>query len=245
MPSRSTVMAEAFLPSVLGKSIFLTNPVMFQTKAEACKALRLAGLDRVVHLTVSCDRFPLRVRNAPPQCGLCTSCVLPRQALFAAGLEERDPNSLNRCDVSSNGADMDSRLLFGLGVMREQVYKIAHCPKSADPWYSLATSYPELYRTHVELSEHQGMTADATRRRIVALCQKYVQELAVARKFHRNRWSRASHTQCRSHPPRLRTPTTKLWSCHQQGMTLASFAIPASYIPYPSFTVERRKCRAR
>ena len=73
-------------------------------------------------------------------------------------------------------ANTESKRFFGLEVMREQVYKLARCLDSDDPWHSLTVSFPELLRTHSELVVRDNLDADDTRARFVNLFQTYVQE---------------------------------------------------------------------
>ena len=172
----SLVMAEKLFGLVLGRPIHIKNPFLFHTKAEMCKALEPAGLAPTVQQTVSCDSFPLRLQGKPSQCGHCTSCVLRRQALFAAGYEEYDPGQLYLCDVLANGPKIERKRLFGLEVMRGQVFKLNRCLDSDDPWQSLTESFPALLRTHAVLVKRENLNADDTRDRLVQLYRTYVQE---------------------------------------------------------------------
>ena len=60
--------------------------------------------------------------------------------------------------------------------MREQVFKLARCLDSDDPWNSLTASFPELLRTHTELVERYNLDAEDTRVCFVQLFRTYVQE---------------------------------------------------------------------
>ncbi len=173
---RSLMMAEKLFELVLEQPVRIRNPFLFHTKAEMCKALKPAGLASAVQLTVSCDSFPLRLHGKPSQCGYCTSCVLRRQSLLAAGYEGYAPGDTYLYDVLTSKANTESKRFFGLEVMREQVYKLARCLDSDDPWHSLTVSFPELLRTHSELVVRDNLDADDTRARFVNLFQTYVQE---------------------------------------------------------------------
>ena len=173
---RSLMMAEKLFELLLEQPFRIRNPFLFHTKAEMCKALKPAGLASAVQHTVSCDSFPLRLHGKPSQCGYCTSCVLRRQSLLAAGCEGYAPGDTYLYDVLSSKANTESKRFLGLEVMREQVYKLALCLDSDDPWHSLTVSFPELLRTHSELVERDNQDADDTRARFVNLFQTYVQE---------------------------------------------------------------------
>ena len=173
---RSLLMAERLFELVLDQSFRIRNPFLFHTKAEMCKALKPAGLAAAVQHTVSCDSFPLRLHGKPSQCGYCTSCVLRRQSLLAAGYEGYSPGDTYLEDVLTSKANTESKRLFGLEVMQGQVYKLAHCLDSDDPWHSLTTSFPELLRTYNELVMRDDLDADITRARFVNLFRTYVRE---------------------------------------------------------------------
>lgn len=80
---------------VLEKSLPVVNAFEFTTKAEMCHVLKKTGLDTLIRTTISCDSFPLRISGSPAQCGICTSCLLRRCSLHAAGLDSADPGGLS------------------------------------------------------------------------------------------------------------------------------------------------------
>ena len=173
---RSLMMAECLFELVLEQPFRIRNPFLFHTKAEMCKSLKRAGLADTVQHTVSCDSFPLRLPGKPSQCGYCTSCLLRRQALFVAGHEEQDPGHMYLHDVLTRREEVDPKKLFEIEIMKEQVYKLARCLDTDEPWNSLTISFPELFRTHAELVERYNLNADETRARFVQLYRTYVQE---------------------------------------------------------------------
>jgi len=172
---RSLMMAEELFGLALDQPLNIKNPFLFQTKAELCKALSPTELAVAVQDTVSCDSFPLRVLGKP-QCGFCTSCILRRQSLYASGYKNYDRHTGYLCDVLANRTSVDPKRLFGLEVMRKQVYKLSRCLDSDDPWRSLTVAFPELLRTHAELVERYNLDAGETRARFVQLYRTYVQE---------------------------------------------------------------------
>ncbi len=172
---RSLMMAEGLFELALEQSIHIRNPFLFHTKAEMCKALRPAGLADAVQDTVSCDGFPQRIRNRP-QCGYCTSCVLRRQSLHAAGLGEYDSGEKYRHDVLSGRAMGRHKQLYGLAVMRGQAHELARCLDSEVPWQSLVSSFPELARTHAQLVARADLGADDARAGLIRLYRTYAQE---------------------------------------------------------------------
>lgn len=172
----SLMTAENLFGSVLERPINIKNPFLFHTKAELCKSLKHAGLADAVQHTVSCDSFPLRIPGKPSQCGFCTSCVLRRQSLLTAGFQECDSRHTYLCDVMSNGASIAPERLYGIEVMRGQVYKLSRCLDSNDPWQSLIESFPDLLKTHAELVKRKNLNAEETCARFVQLYRTYVRE---------------------------------------------------------------------
>ena len=171
---RSLMMFECLVEQVLGQPIRVRNPFLFRTKAEMCRGLLAGGLADTVKDTVSCDSFPLRVKGTP-QCGSCTSCVLRRQALCASGLARYDPSDAYRDDLSDSSALSHERL-FGLEVMRGQVYRLEQCLAAEDPWRALVAEFPELARTQADVAKHEGLEPGCVREQIVTLYRTYVSE---------------------------------------------------------------------
>ena len=171
---RSLRMSEGLVEQALDQPVHIRNPFLFRTKAEMCRGLPAAGLVDTVRDTVSCDSFPLRVKDTP-QCGSCTSCVLRRQALSSSGLTCYDSSEVYRDDLSDPSTQSQDRL-FGLEVMRGQVYRLDQCLSAENPWLAFTTEYPELGRTQAEVAEHEGLEPGWVRDQLVRLYQSYVCE---------------------------------------------------------------------
>jgi 7-cyano-7-deazaguanine synthase in queuosine biosynthesis len=71
---------------LLGEKFRVKNPFLFWTKAEMCKTLAEDGRNDLPPLTMSCDSPH---RQQPIQCGYCSSCILRKQALAAATIEDK------------------------------------------------------------------------------------------------------------------------------------------------------------
>ena len=171
---RSLMMFEELVEQALDQPVRVRNPFLFHTKAEMCRGLLAVGLAGTVKDTVSCDSFPLRVEGTA-QCGSCTSCVLRRQALSASGLGDYDPSEAYRDDLRDPSA-LSQQKLFGLEVMRGQVYRLGQCLAAADPWRALTAEFPELARTAAEVAEHEGLEQGWVRDRLVRLYRTYACE---------------------------------------------------------------------
>ncbi|MCY4654388.1 MAG: 7-cyano-7-deazaguanine synthase [Dehalococcoidia bacterium] len=172
---RSLIMAERLFELALEKEIRIFNPYLFDTKAEMYRSLVISGLVEVVRETVSCDNYPVRVQDKT-QCGHCTSCVLRRQPIRCGGLMGYDAPEDYLYDVLDNATDIDRDKLHGLEVMRGQVYELERCLSHDDPWLALASSFPELERTCLELAGHRKDDANRIRDRILGLYRTYVRE---------------------------------------------------------------------
>ena len=171
----SLIMAERLFGLALEENITIRNPFLFETKAELCGSLEVSGVADTVRETVSCDSYPLRVKGMA-QCGICTSCILRRQALQCAGLTEYDPSQDYFNDVLDNAANIDKAKLHGFEVMREQVYDLERCLSSDAPWLALALSFPELERTCLELAGHNNEDVVQIRDKLINLYRTYVHE---------------------------------------------------------------------
>jgi len=110
-------------------------PHVTETKAELLKRIP----DRLragIRLSVSCDSFPLRIKESK-QCGYCGSCVLRQQAIRVAGLGEFD-----RIDYLSSPF-RESRRLRYLALMAFQAKQLAEwitsdVEEAAEAWPELA-----------------------------------------------------------------------------------------------------------
>jgi hypothetical protein len=72
----------------VGAPVRIELPHIYETKAELLARMP-ANLRPGIAATISCDGYPQRVWTQK-QCGYCASCLLRKQALMSAGLEEFD-----------------------------------------------------------------------------------------------------------------------------------------------------------
>ena len=84
------LMVGDMVSELLGEKFQIQNPFLFWTKAQMCRALAEDGRSDLASLTMSCDSKH-RKSEQPTQCGYCSSCVLRRQALAAANIEDKTP----------------------------------------------------------------------------------------------------------------------------------------------------------
>lgn len=181
-----------FLTAVLGSQFRVELPFLDRTKGEICCHLRNLGVEHLVAKTTSCDRF---LRRAQHQCGVCTSCILRRQSLHAAGLESFDPGSTYFHDIYADVADALERKLFGFRMMVAQVDKLRTAVKSSSPWESLLLEFPQLFEVARQVERDRCFSGSAAEM-LVGLYSRYCAE-----------WD--------AFPPR--PPRHRLYTLHEHG----------------------------
>lgn len=94
-PSFTARLAD-LLKLILGCHFSHDHPHLWKTKGESLNELKHLGLADRWWLTTSCARDARHValNNRRVQCGVCTSCLLRRQSLFAADLDEKQERYL-------------------------------------------------------------------------------------------------------------------------------------------------------
>jgi hypothetical protein len=168
-----------FLELVLGKSLPILNPFEFSTKTEMCRVLKKLGLGALIKMTVSCDSFPLRIPDSPAQCGVCTSCLLRRCSLHAAGLDGVDSSTDYRFDVKKSFARINKRELYPLMAMLDQVDRIRVCLTQDSSWAMLTESFPELFEIQHGLCAHRHMAMNDVAQSYLRMYRAYVEEWGV------------------------------------------------------------------
>jgi 7-cyano-7-deazaguanine synthase in queuosine biosynthesis len=156
MHPKTLRMAQDLAAAVSGRPFRIDAPELALTKAQLIQ-LAPAAADAALARTVSCDTgFAARVPGHAP-CGTCTSCLLRRQALYAAGKP-----GLDTCAAYRTPAPADS---YEFHAMQWQVARLRACLDCPDPWHGLVLEYPELLDT-----------APLTPTELIGLYRSYVQE---------------------------------------------------------------------
>ena len=85
-----TASLSRFLETIFGRYINHEHPQLWKTKGETLRELKHSGLDyEDWSKTRSCPRGrKVVMNNKRVQCGVCASCLLRRQSLLGAGLDE-------------------------------------------------------------------------------------------------------------------------------------------------------------
>jgi len=97
-PIFTSALTEVLKP-ILGCKVVFAHPQLWKTKGETLKQLVDCGLQEGWQQTLSCATQVRHQKNkgARLQCGVCPNCLLRRQSLLAAGLEDKDSNYDYRC----------------------------------------------------------------------------------------------------------------------------------------------------
>lgn len=172
-PAAVAAMAD-FVKLVTWRALQFRLPFLFQTKGQLCARLADTGLGFLGTMAMSCDGFPQRVPGHP-HCGVCTSCLLRRQALWAAGMQEVDAESHYRHDVLVDLARIPDRKLHKWKAMLHQVACIRRALRQDRPWQALSRAYPRL----LEVSAGEvatTMAGSSATERLVALYRDYCDE---------------------------------------------------------------------
>lgn len=130
------------LSLVADKPFSIQNHCIYKTKAEMLQHSAISRVGEAIPLTFSCDGFPVRAK-ARAQCGFCTSCLLRRFSLEAAGLADLDSDGYLQ-DWKSQSFAPSRHHLRGLRAMDWQVLKLANCFAERNPWHALISEFPDL-----------------------------------------------------------------------------------------------------
>lgn len=169
----SLLRMSQFISKLVGQDFQIHNPFLFHTKGQMCSRTEVQRLGKHVELTFSCDGFPIRTKGKP-QCGICTSCLLRRMSLEAAGLSKFDAPSTYLHGWESQAAPKSN--WRPLQAMDWQAQKIAKCLESASPWQKLACEFPGLLEISSEICVSQNVEAEQIRSNLLKLYSQYVSE---------------------------------------------------------------------
>ncbi|HEX8276776.1 MAG TPA: hypothetical protein VF615_29320 [Longimicrobiaceae bacterium] len=164
----------AFVSRATGAEFKFLLPFLFTTKGQLCRSIAELQLGPLVDLSVSCDGFPQRIEGQP-QCGLCTSCLLRRQAIYAAGLMSFDNPAHYREDIFSSLNHLPAAKLYPFRAMLYQVARLREAIASPDPWASLCTMYPQLMEISLELRDNMPASG-SVEDQLIAMYKRYCDE---------------------------------------------------------------------
>jgi hypothetical protein len=156
---------------LLGEQFRVQNPFLFWTKAEMCKALAQDGRHDLPPLTMSCDS-PHRQR--PIQCGYCSSCLLRRQALAAADIEDR-----TRYVVLHGDRPVKEPSLYFLNMLVQVRTLRCQLSVSDEPslqWEALTRKFIELDDIVDRCAAAESLLPADMQGRLIRLYQTYISE---------------------------------------------------------------------
>lgn len=164
MHPRTLALFEALLVSVLDRRVRVVAPFFLLTKGELCR-LAGAALPGIAQLTMSCDEGEGHKPAAMEHCGLCTSCLFRRIALFSAG--EPDPTTYR--DV----------LMRRHGPYEQRVFESHSAELLACETFSDLVAIDPNARFAAQLPLEETVTLMEAETRVSALYARYASEIAT------------------------------------------------------------------
>jgi 7-cyano-7-deazaguanine synthase in queuosine biosynthesis len=156
MHPRTLSLTEKLAAAISSRPFRIDAPALTATKAQVIGTAPMAA-DPALAFTVSCDTgFSARVHHHAP-CGVCTSCLLRRQALHAAGRADLDAAASYRTSSPAQSTALQAMLW--------QVARLRTCLAQPHPWLGLVSEFPEILDT-----------APLTPTEVISLYRSYVQE---------------------------------------------------------------------
>jgi 7-cyano-7-deazaguanine synthase in queuosine biosynthesis len=171
---------------LINKPFEFVNPHLYETKGQMCRHAAVQRLADYLKGSFSCDGFPVQ-EHGKPQCGSCTSCLLRRVSLEAAGLASFDPGDQYVCDLSSSITKPAGKQLRALRAMEWQFYKISQRLESPAPWQGLSADFSDLHTLAAALGPRTPGGQAEVCRRLSKLYSNYVSDW--------NEFSARSHLQ--------------------------------------------------
>jgi hypothetical protein len=167
----------------LGVNFTIHNPFLFHTKGQMCQVLKSMDVVDIALQTQSCDRVN---KYQTVQCGRCSSCLLRREALLAAKINDE---TLYRTELESGLALDKLRLASSLPQMSFQVCQLQERLTSPNAWSLLAHQHPTLLADFVnQVSDFDYPKQNQLIENLLSLYKAYVAEWAfdnVAQAFAR------------------------------------------------------------
>jgi len=153
-----------FLEVVIGTKIRFDHPQRWKTKGETLHALRKQGLAVGWAGTHSCARrsYHVNVDGRRAHCGVCAACLLRRQSILAAGLDEANDRYVWR-DLSAvslaaavppsvrSTTDDDSRHAICGALALSQLAELSISSRFDDTVMQAASELVEVSEDHVDI----------------------------------------------------------------------------------------------
>lgn len=173
MRPETVALATRLFSLCLDRSVTIVNRSQYLTKAEMCAALPSA-IHPAVLLTKSCDTAFAYRGSGPSSCGSCTSCLLRRQALAAAGLGHLDLASNYRLDAFAHLPAGETP--YSLRAMLSQAARLQRAlggSRSTGAWPRLVRELPDIVRAVDALHTGSGPEPQVA---VTDMLRRYVEE---------------------------------------------------------------------
>lgn len=159
----SLVRMSRLVSTIINDDFQIENPFLFKTKAQMCKIFaENENLLDLAYQTVSCDRKP-RVKGR--QCGVCTSCLMRRQALSFWRFSDSTEYEVKNLEQKIGRHDH-------LKATIQHVFFLASLLSKDDVWNALSRAFPTLFEIEQCLSDSQPGVRD----KLIQLYRDYVTE---------------------------------------------------------------------
>ena len=157
-----------------GTPFRLDLPYVFETKTQLLQGLTRNGLDQVVADTISCAHYRHQ------ECGLCTGCLLRRQAMTLAGLSELDLRKAPQYGIDILGPDSSAwthhRRAWLMKATLLQVSRLKAVLDTGEAWCHLEDLDPDMGRAAAMLAARDGRPEMEVRDEIVQMYRRYADE---------------------------------------------------------------------
>ena len=161
----SVLYVNELVSTILSTSFEVLNPFWLYTKAQMVESLNHTKGLELIKLSSSCDRHH-RKEGGITQCGICTSCLLRRQSIIAAGID--DPTIYDSFCIPGNGQH--------LCAMTHQINTLRKLLNQDDPWLSLSGEYYDLDNIVGSISREDTKKTVYLKEQILQLYSKYKDE---------------------------------------------------------------------
>lgn len=158
------------ISQIVNSHFHCVNPFVFWTKAEMCIVLKGENYHSVIEDTISCDRLH---RKHPNQCGCCSSCLLRKQALLAAKVQD---NTKYLFPLSDSEQPYRPSIGNHLRAMLWQNRILRQIFLTDSPWYSFVRHYPSLMDIVDRTSILENVMPELMQNQLVQLYQRYLHE---------------------------------------------------------------------
>jgi 7-cyano-7-deazaguanine synthase in queuosine biosynthesis len=163
MHPRTLLLFNQLLRAVIDRRVRVIAPFFLHTKAELCRLVQ-PQLARLAGVSMSCDEGEGHKPNPMQHCGLCTSCLFRRVALYSSGLA---PDPTKYRDVVTRRHGSYELMAFENHAATLSGCRSFHDLVDIDPDARYATALP----LHHELDDGGAMGA------VFDMYQRYAAEL--------------------------------------------------------------------